>query len=287
MRSAGVAIAVGLLALGTGGASSAAARAQLQIGFVRNGSIWLASPTGRQAHVVVRSKSPYSYLEPAWSRGGSLAVTEYEDTYPHGYSAVAIIRPKRRTLRISHGIFAGRAAWSPNGKLVVFVDYNYGTPPGGTLEIANLSTRRSIPISEGGGSPLDIDDEPAWSPDGRTIAYTRPEIDDDYNYVASHLFAVRANGKETRQITASPASNPTWSPGGDSIAFDNDHQIFVIRADGTGERRLTAGTHDSEPAWSPNGRQIAFQRRSSIWVMNADGSRAHRVLRNAAQPAWK
>jgi Tol biopolymer transport system component len=282
MRWASVAVAAALLACTASGALGATTRAPLQLGFVRSWSIWLASPAGNHAHVVVRRKRPYRYLEPAWSRDGSLAVTQYEDTETHGYSSVAIIRPKRQRLHINTSTFDGRAAWSPNGKLVVYVEYKWSN--GGTLNIANLVTRLVIPISEGGGSSEDLDDEPAWSPDGRTIAFTRPQVGavDPRN-----LYVIGANGKGVRQVTTSTALNPSWSPDSGSIVFDNEHQIHVIRADGSAERPLTAGPNDSEPAWSPDGRQIAFQRGSSVWVMNADGSGAHRVVRNATQPAWK
>jgi Tol biopolymer transport system component len=285
MRSLAVGVGAAVLVLATP-ASALQADPGRQLGFVRNGSIWLSAPNGQRAHVVVRRKSPYSYLEPAWSRGGTLAVTQYEETESHGYSRIAVIRAKRRRLFIGVGTFSGSPTWSPNGKLIAFVNYNYGTPPGGTLSIANLATRAVVPLGGGGGSPDDIDDEPAWSPAGRTIAFTRPEFDDSGNYVTRHLFVIGANGKGLRELTPSPAFNPSWSPDGRSIVFDNERAIYVIAADGTGQRRLTTSGTNSEPAWSPDGRRIAFQRGTAVWVMNADGTNAHRILRNAAQPAW-
>src|SRR6478672_8615118 len=75
----------------------------LQLGFIRGDSVWLASPTGTHAHAVVPKKAPYRYVEPAWSRTGDLAVTRYEDTESHGYSEVAVIRPRRRRLYVGPG----------------------------------------------------------------------------------------------------------------------------------------------------------------------------------------
>src|SRR5690348_9298278 len=53
-------------------------------------------------------------------------------------------------------------------------------------------------------------------------------------------------------------------------------QIFVVRADGSGRRRLTdAPGPSTTPAWSPDGQAIAFVRRTGndtqIYVIHADG----------------
>jgi Tol biopolymer transport system component len=64
-----------------------------------------------------------------------------------------------------------------------------------------------------------------------------------------------------------------------------DHAaVYVMRADGTHQRRLAAG---SNPVFSPNGKRIAFTtftqegtfggQHGAIIVMNADGSQAHAV----------
>jgi Tol biopolymer transport system component len=84
------------------------------------------------------------------------------------------------------------------------------------------------------------------------------------------------------------------------IAFqsnrDGDFEIYVMNADGSGQRRLTQNpAKDVSPVWSPDGRRIAFAsdrggtRFSDIYVMNADGSRPHRLTRSPADdtsPAW-
>jgi Tol biopolymer transport system component len=272
--------------LAFGSTSHAAQHSQLELGFVRADSIWLASPTGSNAHIVLRKKSPYTYLEPAWSRFGDLAVTQYEETESHGYSDVEIIRPAKRKLFIGTGIFNGRASWAPDGKRLVFVGYNYGEPPGGTLEIRSLAAGSAVSVSKNASSD-DIDDEPAWSPDAKTIAFTRPQFDANDDYVTRHLFLIGSNGQGERQLTKTPAFNPSWSPDSRRIVFDNGHNIYVIPAVGGTPRRLTSAGTNSEPSWSPDGNAIAFQRGSAIWIMNTTGSSAHRVLRNAQQPAWK
>ena len=83
---------------------------------------------------------------------------------------------------------------------------------------------------------------------------------------------------------------PSWSPDGSKMAFvsyrtgafNDPRHIFVMNADGTGRRNLTADTvlTDSfNPTWSPDGRKIAFnsrrhfpdRTRDDIFAITADG----------------
>jgi TolB protein len=65
----------------------------------------------------------------------------------------------------------------------------------------------------------------------------------------------------------------------------------VLRADGSGLRRLTA--EEASPAWSPQGARIAFARETAgnadMYVMNADGTQTTRLTRDPLReytPAW-
>ena len=59
--------------------------------------------------------------------------------------------------------------------------------------------------------------------------------------------------------------------------------LYVVSADGSGQRRLTGGVLARTPEWSPDGRRIAFEA-GGIYVVNADGSFRVRLARNGAHP---
>jgi TolB protein len=79
----------------------------------------------------------------------------------------------------------------------------------------------------------------------------------------------------------------------DSLVFSGSGEIYVIRADGGGQRRLTRSrANDIAPAGSPDGRRIAFASDRGgtfqIYVMNTDGSGQRRLTRKPtnAFPTW-
>lgn len=134
--------------------------------------------------------------------------------------------------------------------------------------------------------------EPAWSPNGRLIAFASRRDG------ASHIFVMRVDGSGTRRLTDTKLDdgNPAWSPDGQRIAFDRGGDLYVMAADGMGARRLGKDlAEEAEPAWSPNGRWIAYSSRApgtsvrELWLVHPDGSGRHRLTHlNASSrtPAW-
>lgn len=123
---------------------------------------------------------------------------------------------------------------------------------------------------------------PAWSPDGRELAYVSFESRKAVVYaqdVASGQRRVLANFRGSN-------SAPAWSPDGKTLAVtlsrDGGSQIFLMGRNGDAVRRLTASSGiDTEPVFAPDGRTLFFvsDRGGSpqIYRMPVAGGAAERV----------
>jgi len=99
------------------------------------------------------------------------------------------------------------------------------------------------------------------------------------------LYSVSPSGTG-RRLLARGADQPALSADRTRIAFAGAglrrQGIWVMRADGRGQRRLTSRAGDGEPTWSPDGKRIAFRRDQGasfdLWVVPAAGGSARRLF---------
>ena len=112
---------------------------------------------------------------------------------------------------------------------------------------------------------------PQWSPDGKRIAFIRP----DTGSASLDIYVVDGSGGEPANLTNSPLDHEkavSWSPDGTQIVFEKDPinpiydgdnrldtDLWIMDADGAIPTQLTdeEGAHHS-PAWSPDGSAIAY-----------------------------
>jgi TolB protein len=126
----------------------------------------------------------------------------------------------------------------------------------------NFSLRIADADGEGGQAALNSMEpiiSPAWSPDGRELAYVSFESQKAVVYVQD-----TSSGKR-RALANFRGSNsaPAWSPDGQTLAVtlsrDGGSQLYLIGRNGDNVRRLTQSIGiDTEPAFSPDGRFVYF-----------------------------
>jgi WD40 repeat protein len=125
---------------------------------------------------------------------------------------------------------------------------------------------------------------PAWSPDGRRLAYVAPGEGN-----ATDLFVIDADASHGGRLTWTEGideSSPSWSPDGKRLVVERGGAIVVLRADGSGERVVAAGM---DPAWSPDGHRIAFSDGDDLYVVSIRLGGVRRLISGLGSqnaPAW-
>jgi Tol biopolymer transport system component len=162
------------------------------------------------------------------------------------------------------------------------VTHSLGQAPGKIVFESDRSGNSQIYSMNGnGGQVMRLthgqwnDRNPALSPDGSKIAFVSNQNGYDDIYVMD-----LDSGKAV-QITfgssgVSPSENPAWSPDGKEIAYEGltsaGFAIFIVNANGTGNRAITSPGFSVQPSWTPDGSKILFNYYYEIAVMNRDGS---------------
>lgn len=147
----------------------------------------------------------------------------------------------------------GGPAFSPNGLEIAF----HNMDGDGGIFVAGATGESVRRVTDHGFHP-------AWSPDGKTIAFSTERIITPENrQTTSVLFVVDTAGGAPRQIGDGDACQPSFSPSGKRIVYwsntSGQRDIYTI-AVGGGERvPVTNDTAiDWAPTWSPDGHYIYF-----------------------------
>jgi Tol biopolymer transport system component len=201
--------------------------------------------------------------------------------------------------------FHGFPGWSPDGASLA-IAANWG---GGKALLGIWIIPASDPdrVTQGEARRLTTipasareDNEPQFSPDGSSIVFTRIR---SARKSAIHRVGIDGTGLKRLTPWRLNASDPDWSPDGRRITFDSGDagrrgskgNIYVMRADGSGRKRLTdypplrreccppsrPGLANN-PVWSPSGTRIMFThflpKGNKLVAMRPNGSRQHVVV---------
>ena len=179
--------------------------------------------------------------------------------------------------------------WSPDGSRIAFVSERLGTPDVYVIS-ADGSTADTTRVTWGGATDTRLD---GWSSDGRWLAFVA-----DVDGEPPGIMARNPDGVNLARLTGFQDYDARWSPDNGKIVFtserDGNQEIYVMEADGSGQRRLTANdSPDYGASWSPDGSKLAFiserDGNPEIYVMEADGSRVSRHTSNQVvdeSPVW-
>lgn len=234
---------------------------------------------------------------PAWSANGSrLAFSRTRDG-GRSYEIYTATSGGAKAHAVTQGGgYAQFPSWAPDGSRIVF------SASGGSF---GRSTDRSCapnlwvvrPNGTGLRRLLSRGIEPAYSPDGRRLAFVRPDAHD-----RPWLYIAGANGKGERRIGI--GSRPNWSPDARRVVVERPEgrnrmsDLWSVQVSDGHARRLTHTGALSElgPTWSPDGRWIAFwtvrDGRQDIYAVPVSGGVARAITHTARgsgdyDPAWQ
>ncbi len=191
--------------------------------------------------------------------------------------------------------------WSPDGSKIAFMRCVQSCQVW-SVNASGTGLRRLGPCCDDRG-------DPAWSPTGKQIAYSRGwgRVEND-QIERTEIFLMNAGGGAARSLTRITAAKPfsavvgaaAWSPNGKQLVFAvrnsklgepaNGRAIFVINADGSGQRQLTPWSLNGGGRldWSPDGELILFRvagakdQHGNIYTIHPDGSGLTQLTRYPA-----
>jgi Tol biopolymer transport system component len=213
----------------------------------------------------------------------------YTRVFPNHMELYSLDLRTQRSVRVAANGFQLAPSWSGDGKHLAFA-------VGGVLWIANSDgsgkhrylapTKAFAPAWQPGGGRLayltthgaqntdlwvagrlwatNAIGRPAWSPDGKALAFQRD----------GGIYVARGPQTELRVVSIANPGAPAWSRTGTRIAFTAAGAVFVVPADGsTAPKKVAKGLVSAgTPGWAPADDRLAVPFQRGVTVVRADGS---------------
>jgi len=283
------------------------------------GAIFTANPDGSAVRQITHPRKFAADVEPDWSPNGTQIVFQRIDVNGCGGGCETdeidvVWSDGSRLVRIGYdpsgkgcikagsrpagGICRSVPVWSPDGKQIAYQCQVQPSPsdPGYTrICLMNPDGSNIRELEQDEASGLD-DGLPAWSPDGKKIAFSRGVQDQ------RAVFVMDANGGNARQVTAWRLRGwqPDWSPDGKRLVFYSNGDgpqnvsanLYTLTPYGTGLKQLTHARGGKvqylSASYSPDGKWIAAGRtpvvgtvgNADIFVMRPDRTGLRDVTRS-------
>lgn len=274
-----------------------------QVAFVRNGQIHLVnSDGGGLVQLTNTAGGGEANGDPAWSPDGKRIAFWSNGG---GRAGLYVMNADgSNVVRRTSSFPVGEPTWSPDGLRIAFsalLDEVAGPGSGFSSDLYSVTADGAETVPVRLTRDRGWEAHPAWSPDGRTIAFSSDFRAYDIVY---DLYAVNADGSGVTPLAQGPFFapdnlfyfQPAWSPDGRKLAvvtcaaaWDtcSASAVSVMNADGSGVTMLTPTSGYARPTWSPDGRTIAFATAGSIQWVSADGSQRGTIVPNGNAPAWR
>lgn len=230
--------------------------------------VWLL-PMGNSGETDARPGEPVlageqkdQTMQPAWSSKGIL--TFYDSTL----NAFVMLDPHNGEKTSFHNETGAPGSWDPQGKVYVAPEISFSTTGNpeqtGLTPIANSHLIQFDPAKN---SSQDLskdenleDTSPAFSPDGKLLAFARKYLDTKSWTPGRQVWLMRPDGSDAHPLTNEPLYNHyefAWSPTGNQLAYVRFNQtvptespeLWVIDPVSTRSTRLVVGGYS--PHWTP------------------------------------